>query len=197
MRTVDVGKQLAEAREQLKVLRTKCGRTVRNGGQSTPEQIRSRIRDLSDVAQAKLLWAQVWARPEGEERLIESGTAMDEIDDMLDTDPAQLIPVIDRALAMLPEKGKKHGGSRRSPNVALRLTIRELAVMFWDIQGGDPIISVDYSAHDEKDIFTGPFLRLLQTLLPALGWPDLSPGAIRTHWMKVRKFDGWDKKNLK
>ncbi len=194
VRTVDAATRLADARGQLEVLRNKCGSAVGNGGQSTPEQIRLRIHNLSDVAQAKLLWAQAWERPEGEEHLIQSGTAMAEIDDLLDTDPTQLIPVIDRALAMLPEKGKKHGGSRRSPNVALRLTIRELAVMFWDIQGREPIISVDYSAHDEKDIFTGPFLRLLQTLLPALGWPDMSATAIRMHWMRVRDLDGWGQK---
>ena len=189
-RTVKVGKQLADARDELKVLRTKCGRAVRNGGQSTPEQIRWRIQNLSDVARAKLLWAQAWERPEGEEHLIQSGTAMAEIDAILDQDPSQLIPAIARALDMLPKKTNKHGGKRRSPNLALRLTIRELAVMFWEFQGRKPGISVNR----KTGVPTGRFLQLLQTLVPALGWRDLSPKALRRHWLNVRDLDGWGQK---
>jgi hypothetical protein len=141
----------------------------------------------SEGAHGLLVWqCGVVLNAETPERLIEDGLAQKHLN-AISTDPDALVVLVDRALGSLgaPVKGKR-GGNRHQEDWTLRQNILLLGVLFKDLTGDKPGISVDPISRQP----TGRFLGFLRLCLGWLGW-ELTEFALREHFRKVRSEEDW------
>ncbi len=173
----------ARVRDRFRDLEAACGKAPTARSESFEKRVQKIIRGC-EFTRALLLWhaalVEDRARPEA---AIGDGRAQQALERLLKDPHALCKAAVAARESVVPKVASGRGGARHKPDWALEQAIILLGVLFWELTGKTPRISVDaISARP-----TGHFLQLLKLCLPPLGWQDFSDEALRH---KVRKLSG-------
>ena len=167
--------QPAKVRDQLGRLLLLCEKASPTGSESFQERIQ-KIVGKYDITRALLLWQAALDEDRAQpESAIRDGRAEQGMERIL-KDPKALCKAAAAAReAVVRKVAHGRGGARHRSDWALEQAIILLGVLFWEVTGKLPKISVDGISGRP----TGHFLQVLKLCLPPLGWRNFSDEALR------------------
>lgn len=171
----------ARVRDRFRSLEAVGGKASPAGSESFEKRVQKIIRGC-EFTRALLLWQAALvedrARPEA---AIGDGRAQQALERLLKDPHALCKAAVAARESVVPKVASGRGGARHKSDWALEQAIILLGVLFWELTGKPPKISVNGMSRRP----TGRFLRLLKLCLPSLGWPRKSEEALRH---KVREL---------
>ncbi len=182
----------AATADQLGRLIERCRRAIKGNVAVPPNAIADLMEPLSDAGALLRYQAAVLITPEYVQAAVEDGRADQQIDHSRGQ-PALLLRLAERALGVVaPSVVRGRGGGRHKKDDSAREAIRSVGMLFFELTGEIPTISLKGSAAMKRDMagYGGKFLPFAWLILKSLGMSRSDHG-IYALWRSVRDDDRW------
>ena len=177
----------AAIRDQLARLDRTCRKLIEAGSAIPHDRITEQLGKADENVRNLLVWQfALQDEPTHPETAIRDGRAQDRLRDCHTSLPALRKAAIAARESLDPKIRAGHGGRRHEAGWPVQQTILSLGMLFLELTSRKPGISTDFKTREPS----GPFVEFVRVCLGRLGW-QLTPHAIRHHFRRIRKDEGW------